>query len=71
MFLSPGIFSKPSILKKRPWFLVGDHNQLPPVGPGNILRDLIQSQVIPTTILDEVMRQAGALKGKQYGNPEW
>ena len=26
------------------------------------LRDLIQSQVIPTTILDEVMRQAGALK---------
>ncbi len=42
--------------------LVGDHNQLPPVGPGNILRDLIDSQVIPTTILDEVVRQAGILK---------
>jgi exodeoxyribonuclease V alpha subunit len=49
-------------LSKTSVVLVGDHNQLPPVGPGNILRDLIQSQVIPTTILDEVMRQAGALK---------
>ncbi|OGV47610.1 MAG: AAA family ATPase [Lentisphaerae bacterium GWF2_44_16] len=49
-------------LEKTSVVLVGDHNQLPPVGPGNILRDLIQSQVIPTTILDEVMRQAGALK---------
>ncbi|MCL5103109.1 MAG: AAA family ATPase [Armatimonadetes bacterium] len=42
--------------------LVGDHNQLPPVGPGNILRDLIESKVLPTTILDEVVRQAGILK---------
>ncbi len=42
--------------------LVGDHNQLPPVGPGNILRDLIESRVLPTTILDEVIRQAGILK---------
>jgi exodeoxyribonuclease V alpha subunit len=49
-------------LSKTSIVLVGDHNQLPPVGPGNILRDLIQSQTIPTTILDEVMRQAGALK---------
>lgn len=42
--------------------LVGDHNQLPPVGAGNILRDLINSKAIPTTILDETMRQAGVLK---------
>lgn len=42
--------------------LVGDHNQLPPVGPGNILRDLIQSRAIPTTILDKCVRQAGVLK---------
>ncbi len=49
-------------LSKTSIVLVGDHNQLPPVGPGNILRDLIQSKVIPSTILDEVMRQAGALK---------
>lgn len=42
--------------------LVGDHNQLPPVGPGNILRDLIQQKLIPATILSEVVRQAGLLK---------
>ncbi|MEN6521134.1 MAG: AAA family ATPase [Armatimonadota bacterium] len=42
--------------------LVGDHNQLPPVGPGNILRDLVRSRVIPTVILDGVQRQAGVLK---------
>ncbi|HUE00634.1 MAG TPA: AAA family ATPase [Bryobacteraceae bacterium] len=42
--------------------LVGDHNQLPPVGPGNVLRDLIQSLAIPTVILPKVMRQAGELK---------
>ena len=42
--------------------LVGDHNQLPPVGPGNILRDLIQQKLIPATILTEVVRQAGILK---------
>lgn len=42
--------------------LVGDHNQLPPVGPGNLLRDLIERQPIPTVILDEVVRQAGVLK---------
>ena len=42
--------------------LVGDHNQLPPVGPGNLLRDLIDRRPIPTVILDQVVRQAGALK---------
>lgn len=42
--------------------LVGDHCQLPPVGPGNILRDLIDSRILPTTILNDVVRQAGILK---------
>lgn len=42
--------------------LVGDHNQLPPVGPGNILRDLIRSKTVPTVILENVIRQAGTLK---------
>ncbi|MCA9175830.1 MAG: AAA family ATPase [Planctomycetales bacterium] len=42
--------------------LVGDHNQLPPVGPGNVLRDVIQHNLVPTVILDEVVRQAGVLK---------
>jgi exodeoxyribonuclease V alpha subunit len=42
--------------------LVGDHNQLPPVGPGNVLRDIIQHNLVPTVVLDEVVRQASILK---------
>ncbi|MCP4677619.1 MAG: AAA family ATPase [Deltaproteobacteria bacterium] len=42
--------------------LAGDHNQLPPVGPGAVLRDLIHSDVVPVTILDTVVRQAGELR---------
>ena len=42
--------------------LVGDHNQLPPVGPGNLLRDLVRSMAIPTTVLTRIIRQAGVLK---------
>jgi exodeoxyribonuclease V alpha subunit len=37
---------------------VGDYEQLPSVGPGLILRDLINSKKIPTTILNEIFRQA-------------
>ena len=42
--------------------LVGDHNQLPPVGPGNVLRDLVRHRLVPTVVLDKVYRQAGVLK---------
>lgn len=42
--------------------LVGDHNQLPPVGPGNVLRDLVQRRLVPTMVLEEIVRQAGVLK---------
>ncbi|MCZ2154733.1 MAG: AAA family ATPase [Bryobacterales bacterium] len=42
--------------------LVGDHNQLPPVGPGNLLRDLVKTRAIPTTVLTQIIRQAGVLK---------
>ena len=38
--------------------LVGDYEQLPSVGPGLILRDLIHSGRIPVTKLDEIFRQA-------------
>ena len=38
--------------------LVGDYNQLPSVGPGLILRDLIDSNEIPSTILKNVFRQS-------------
>lgn len=38
--------------------LVGDSDQLPSVGPGNILRDLIDSGCVPTVELRQVFRQA-------------
>lgn len=38
--------------------LVGDVDQLPSVGPGNVLRDVIDSGVIPTVRLDEIFRQS-------------
>lgn len=40
--------------------LVGDADQLPSVGPGNILGDLIASEQIPVVQLREVFRQAQA-----------
>ena len=38
--------------------LVGDANQLPSVSPGNVLVDLINSNVFKTTKLNQIMRQA-------------
>jgi len=38
--------------------LVGDVNQLPSVGAGNILRDIIDSQAVPVVELNEIFRQA-------------
>lgn len=38
--------------------LVGDADQLPSVGAGNVLRDLISSEVIPVTRLEVIFRQA-------------
>ncbi|MFH1887483.1 MAG: ATP-dependent RecD-like DNA helicase [Pseudomonadota bacterium] len=38
--------------------LVGDVNQLPPVGPGNALRDIMASGRVPVFTLEEVFRQA-------------
>lgn len=38
--------------------LVGDADQLPSVGPGNLLKDLIDSGVIPTVALTQIFRQA-------------
>ena len=37
---------------------VGDVNQLPSVGPGNVLRDIIASGAVPVVELTEVFRQA-------------
>ena len=38
--------------------LVGDADQLPSVGAGNILRDLIDSDIVPCVHLNEIFRQA-------------
>lgn len=39
--------------------LVGDVDQLPAVGPGSVLKDLIRSDTLPVVRLTEVFRQAG------------
>jgi exodeoxyribonuclease V alpha subunit len=38
--------------------LVGDKDQLPSVGPGSVLKEIIESDRIPVVILDEIFRQA-------------
>ncbi len=38
--------------------LVGDSDQLPPVGAGNVLQDLIISEMLPVVCLTQVFRQA-------------
>jgi exodeoxyribonuclease V alpha subunit len=38
--------------------LVGDPDQLPSVGPGDVLRDVLRSEVVPATALTEIHRQA-------------
>lgn len=51
-----------SLLKALPdralLLIIGDADQLPSVGPGNILRDLIDSRSLAITELDEIFRQA-------------
>ena len=42
--------------------LVGDIDQLPSVGPGSVLKDLINSEEIPTIKLDKIFRQAAKSK---------
>ena len=38
--------------------LVGDPDQLPPVGAGNVFSDLIRSGIVPSVCLTEIFRQA-------------
>lgn len=44
--------------KKVPLILVGDVDQLPSVGPGQVLADVINSGAVPVTRLTQVFRQA-------------
>jgi exodeoxyribonuclease V alpha subunit len=58
------LFLAHSLLKAIPsdaqLLLVGDIDQLPSVGPGNVLRDLIASEQVPVVRLEQVFRQAQA-----------
>jgi len=38
--------------------MVGDADQLPPVGPGSVFADVIKSGIVPTVALTEIFRQA-------------
>ena len=42
------------------FILVGDVNQLPSVGAGNVLNDIIESSAVPVVKLDKIFRQAQA-----------
>ena len=56
MFLMNYLVS--SLYKGTKLVLVGDSDQLPSVGPGSVLKDLIESEVVTTIHLDKVFRQA-------------
>ena len=56
MFLMNYLLS--SIYQGTKLVLVGDSDQLPSVGPGSVLKDLIESEKITTIHLDKVFRQA-------------
>jgi exodeoxyribonuclease V alpha subunit len=47
-----------AIPPKATLILVGDVDQLPSVGPGNVIRDIIDSGVVPTVRFNEIFRQA-------------
>ena len=54
--LASSLFS--ALKKGTKLILVGDSDQLPPVGAGNVLKDIIESGVVPTVKLKNVFRQA-------------
>ncbi len=47
-----------AIPKQSSLIIVGDIDQLPSVGPGNVLSDIIDSNLMPVVRLDEIFRQA-------------
>ena len=48
----------PALKKGAKIILVGDPDQLPSVGAGNVFKELIQCGLVPVTVLDEIFRQA-------------
>ena len=56
MWLAGRFFS--ALKKGAKTVLVGDPDQLPSVGAGNVFKELIQCGLVPVTVLDEIFRQA-------------
>lgn len=56
MWLAGKFFS--ALKKGAKTVLVGDPDQLPSVGAGNVFKELIQCGLVPVTVLDEIFRQA-------------
>lgn len=51
-----------AIYKGTKLVLVGDSNQLPSVGPGNVLKDIIKSERVTVITLNKIFRQAAKSK---------
>jgi exodeoxyribonuclease V alpha subunit len=47
-----------AVPQKATLILVGDIDQLPSVGPGNVLKDIIESAILPVVRLNEIFRQS-------------
>lgn len=64
-----------SVGPKTSLIFVGDPDQLPSVGAGKVLRDLIDSKRIPTAIMTKVMRQSAnssiTAVARAIGSGEW
>lgn len=56
VYLARDLFQ--SVGKHTRLVLVGDANQLPPVGPGKVLAEMIKSNAVPVVALKEIYRQA-------------
>lgn len=48
-------------IKRTRLLLIGDPDQLPSIGPGAVLRDLLKSKIVPHIELDEVFRNSGEI----------
>jgi len=48
-----------AVPKEATLIMVGDVNQLPSVGAGSVLKDIIESSMVPVVELNEIFRQAG------------
>lgn len=55
MFLMHSLLA--AVVPETHLILVGDENQLPSVGAGNVLKDIIRSQCIPVVALERIFRQ--------------